>query len=210
MTEIYVGIAGVLIFAGIGFQRGWLQEVATLGGLLAGWATTLIAGPAVLGLANRLGLMIRFSLAGGFDSTEPAGILRELRETPLIDPAKPGVLLCFLFVALAAASYYAASRWIDGAATTTSRILGVLVAIGNGVVLVYPVLGFLAPIVRSGPADLLVLNPITIILGDYLLSVLLLGVVLAIGIALISSGRIGKRAVPGGSRRPARARASSS
>lgn len=210
MTEIYVAVAGVLVFAGIGFQRGWLREVATLGGLLVGWAVNLAIGPPALGLVNRIWLMLRFTAGGGFDTMAPGPLLQQLRQSPLIDPRHPGVLLGLIFLAFTGGSYYAASRWVAGATASASRVLGALVALGNGFLLSYLMLTYLSPVVQTELFDSSVLDHLAAALGDYLLSVLLVGIAVAVGVALVSSGRIGKHPEPRSSSRAARARAPSS
>ncbi|HLZ08398.1 MAG TPA: hypothetical protein VKT80_07425, partial [Chloroflexota bacterium] len=75
----YIVLAIIIGLAALGFQRGWLREIATLGGLLVAWLCVTSLGGIVIGAVNRLALIARFTLAGGFDSPAPGGLLDALR-----------------------------------------------------------------------------------------------------------------------------------
>ena len=124
--EVYVLGAVGLVFAAIGFQRGWLREVATIGGLLASWLFIVVVGPLLVWLVNRVAMMIRFMFTGGFDSSAADALLRHLRESPLVNPAEPTAVVGVALIALVAAAYLASNRWVEGAGALNGRILGSL------------------------------------------------------------------------------------
>jgi len=202
VTELYVLGAIGLVFAAIGFQRGWLREVATLGGVLFAWLIIVVVGPILVAFVNRLALMARFTLAGGFDSSVPGVILVRLREAPLVDPRQPTAVLGIALIALVASAYLASNHWVEGAGSTTGRAIGILASIANGYLVLYLALRYLLPANGNYPV-LHVLTQIANALGSFLPTVLLGGVIVTISLALLSSRRPTGR---GSSRSPSRAR----
>jgi hypothetical protein len=192
----YVVIVAVVLFAILGFQRGWLRETASLAGLLVAWLAVLTLGETFVAFANRLFLMTRFTLAGGYDSLSPGVILDSLRREPLIDPRHPDVILGILFLALAVGSFVVVSRIAPEASAASARALGLLVGVANGYLVSYLALRFLVPAARFGLA--LPLNPGDAVesLGQSLPTLLLAGVVIAIAISLFSSHRVGGKTAP--------------
>lgn len=191
MIYTYLVVVAVVVFAILGFQRGWLREISSLAGLLVAWLAVLALGEAFVAFANRLFLMTRFTIAGGYDSSSPGVILDALRREPLIDPRHPDVILGILFVALALGSFLVASRIAPTASAASARALGMLVGVANGYLVSYLALRFLIPAARFGFS--LPLNPGDAVesLGQSLPTLLLAGVVIAIAISLFSSHRIG-------------------
>jgi hypothetical protein len=189
---IVVAVA-VLLFGLLGFRRGWLREVSTLAGLLVAWLILVAAASPIINVLNRLYWMIRFTAAGGFDSDSPAAVVQELRHQPLVDPRHPGVFLAALFCILAVVAFVAANRFAPPAASAAARGIGVLVGIANGYLVAYLGLRYLSGAGLAGP--LLSANPTGVVdlLSRYLPTVLLVGVVLAIAIALLSSRQLGGR-----------------
>jgi hypothetical protein len=187
----YLVLVGIVLFALVGFQRGWLQEVATLGGLLLAWLIVLALGGLFVAGINRVVLMARFTIDDGFDSPAPGAMLETLRRMPALDPRHPDVVLGILFVGLATAAFLAAQRFAPPASSGAARALGVLVGIANGYLVCYLALRFLVPAARLG-FDLpnLPTSGATT-LGQYLPTLLLVGVLVTIGLALVSSKRIG-------------------
>jgi hypothetical protein len=187
----YPVILAIVLFALLGFLRGWLREVATLGGLLLGWLIVLALGGAFVAIINRLVLIARFTALGGFDSASPGVLLETLRREPLIEPRHPDVVLGALFIVLAAAAFLAPLRFAPPVAAFSGRVLGVLFGLANGYLVCYLALRFLAPAARVGFAVPVLPSESELPLGQYLPTVLLVGVLLAIGLALLSSKRIG-------------------
>src|ERR671935_15967 len=87
----------LLGFGAVGFRRGWLRELATLGGLLLCWLLLALFGLTLVAWANRLGLMAAFTWHGGFDLGDPAPLMRSLRAQPAIDPWRPELFHLVLF-----------------------------------------------------------------------------------------------------------------
>jgi hypothetical protein len=187
----YLVVAGIVLFALLGFQRGWLREVATLGGLLLGWLIALALGGAFVATVNRIVMMARFTLAGGFDSTSPGILLEALRREPLIEPRHPDLVIGALFIVLAAAAFLAAMRFAPSVATFSGRALGFLVGMANGYLVCYLALRFLVPAARVSFAVPVLPTEAELPLGQYLPTVLLAGVLVTIGLALLSGKRIG-------------------
>jgi len=184
--EVYVLGAVGLVFAAIGFQRGWLREVATIGGLLASWLFIVVVGPLLVWLVNRVAMMIRFLFAGGFDSSAADALLRHLRESPLVNPAEPTAVVGVALIALVAAAYLASNRWVEGAGALNGRILGALAALANGYLVLYLALRYLLPPQGSFPV-LHGLTQVANALGSFLPTALLGGVIVTIGLALLST-----------------------
>ena len=189
MIYPYVVLVIIIGLAALGFLRGWLREIATLGGLLVAWLCVTSLGGIVVGIVNRLALIARFTLEGGFDSPAPAGLLDLLRRTPVVDPRRADTFLGVLFVVLAIAAYVAASRFAPVSGAASGRALGALLGLANGYLVSYVGLRYLAPGARSG-LDL-ALFPASLVdgLGRYLPTLLIAGVVITIAIALMSSRR---------------------
>jgi hypothetical protein len=196
VSATYVVIAAVLLFGLLGFKRGWLREVPTLAGLLIAWLILLVAASPLIDLVNRADLMLRFTLQGGFDSASPGTLLQELRHSPLVDPRHSGEFLGVLFGVLAVVAFVAASRFGPAPAGAAARGLGVLVGIANGYLVSYLGLRYLAPAARVGPILSAGPGSVADLLAQYLPTLLLVGVVLAIAIALLSSHRLGGRSNP--------------
>ena len=202
MILSYLVIGVLAVFGVIGFWRGWLREVATLAGLLVSWMLLITLGETFIGLVNRLFLMAAFTLRGGFDARDPSLLLRELRQRPLVDPRHPDLFLGLLVLLLAAAAFAAANRLVARASGWSAQGLGALVGVANGYLIAYLSLHYLAPAQPAGLAPGVNAWSVAETLGQYLPTVLLVGVGLAVVIALISSRRLSGRSSP----RPARSK----
>jgi hypothetical protein len=189
----YLIVAGIVVFGVLGFRRGWLREVATLGGLLLAWLIVLVLGAAFVAFVNRLWLIGRFTVLGGFDTTNPEVLLEYLRRAPLIDPRHPDVVLGLVFVFLTGAAFFAANRFAPAATAPSARALGFLIGMATGYLVCYLGLRFLVPAARLGLALPINVGDAADSLGQYLPTLLLAGVVIAIVIALLSSKRLGAR-----------------
>lgn len=194
----------VLLFGGLGFRRGWLREVSTLAGLLVAWLILVVAPGPLINVLNRLYWMVQFTLGGGFDSDSPGAVLQELRHQPLVDPRHAGVFPGVLFGVLAVVAFVAASRFAPPASGAASRSIGVLLSIANGYLVSYLGLRYLVGAGLAG--NLLSARPSGIVdlLSKYLPTVLLVGVVVAIAIALLSSRQLGARPNPPAASGPAK------
>ena len=189
MIYPYVVLGIIVVVAALGFQRGWLREIATLGGLLVAWLCVTSLGGIVISVVNRLALIARFTLEGGFDSPAPGGLLDVLRRTPVVDPRRADTFLGVVFVVLAIVAFVVAGRFAPASGAASGRALGVLIGLANGYLVSYVGLRYLAPSARSG-LDL-ALFPASLVdgLGRYLPTLLIAGVVITIAIALLSSRR---------------------
>lgn len=193
MSLTYGVIAAVVLFGLLGFQRGWLRELPTLAGLLIAWLIVLVGSGSIVDFVNRADLILQFNLKDGFDAASPGALIQELRRSPLVDPRHPGAFAGILFCVLAVIAFVAASRFAPPAAGAASRGLGALLGVANGYLVAYLGLRYLIPTGRVGPVIAAGPGSIVDLLGQYLPTLLLVGVVLAIAIALLSSRRLGPR-----------------
>lgn len=189
MTVWYALGAVLLAFAAFGAYRGWLREVATLGGLLLTWSIVLVIGRALVQLVDRLYLMATFTLWGGFDARSPDALIETLRRNPLVNPSHPEVVFAVLFLLLAVVSIAAPQRYVAPARSLRGRILGAFVGLTNGYLAVYLALRFLAPGLGLKVASLEGIGGVTTLLERNLTTLLIVGVVLIVGLALMSSTR---------------------
>jgi hypothetical protein len=116
----------LLAFGTLGFRRGWVRELATLGGVLLGWVIVAALGLTLVDWANRLVLIARFTWAGGFDLADPSGLLRALRAEPAIDPWRPELFLLVVFALGVAAAYVAGGKLATRPGGTPDAVLGAL------------------------------------------------------------------------------------
>jgi len=179
----------LLGFGALGFKRGWVRELATLGGLLLTWLFLALFGPTLVAWANKLGLIVAFTWRGGFDLADPAPVMRALRAQPAIDPWRPELFHLVLFAAGAFAAYRASGRLAGRPRVTAESVLGVLAGALNGYVLAYVVLDYLRIGQRlPGAFGLAGLDTVGV-LGSNVATVAILVVVGAVGIALVSGLR---------------------
>jgi hypothetical protein len=193
MMLTYALIGVLVVFAALGAWRGWLREVATLAGLLVAWLILILVGDRVVGAANQLVLMLRFTLAGGFDRVSADPLLRQLRLRPAIDPAHPDLFLAVLFGVLAIGVYVGVNRLVAGPTAQVGRALGAMIGVANGYLIAFLLLRYLAPAARLRLPLALPVAGLANQLGSYLPTILVAGVLLAIVIALVSSGHLGAR-----------------
>jgi hypothetical protein len=201
----YLVVAILVGFGALGFWRGWLREVTTLAGLLVAWMAVVAIGDALIAVANRVSLIVRFTLRGGFDLAAPDGLLQALRQSPAVDPRRPETFLGLLFAALALLAYLAATRFAPPPRSVAGRALGVLVGLANGYLVSYLGLRYFVPAAHLSLPIALGASQVADTLGRYLSTLLVVGVIAAIGIALLSSGRLSARGSrSGGSRAKSR------
>lgn len=176
----YWPIALALVaFGAIGVRRGWVREVATLGGLLLTWLIVFAFGITIVGWVNRAALVLSFTWAGGFDAADPLLLVRTLKAAPLIDPWRPEALYFALFSFGGGVAYLAGNRLTARVTSSSEMVLGALAGGLNGYVLAYVGLGYL-----RGPA-----NDGFVLLGSYGTMLVVAAVVAAVAFALVSSLR---------------------
>ncbi|MGH2461489.1 MAG: hypothetical protein ACRDIY_21750 [Chloroflexota bacterium] len=202
MSYSYLIFAALVIFGAVGFWRGWLREVVTLASLLVVWMILDALGQTLVGFVNRVYLTLGFVARDGVDAAHPTALIQALRQNPLVDPRHPDFFLGVLLTVAVISIYFAASRFVAPAAGWSAQALGVLVGFANGYVVTYLGFRFFAPGARFELAFSLSPNGVADSLGRLLPTVLVAGVVLAVGIALLS----GRRAASRGSGRPAAGR----
>lgn len=203
MIYSYLVMGALLLFGALGFWRGWLREIATLAGLLLCWMLLVSIGETFVSFVNRVQMIVVFVVRDGFDAGQPGALIQAIRRHPLVDPRHPDFFLGVLLAILTVALFLAANRFVAPAAGWSSQALGALVGLANGYLLTYLAFRYFAPSARINLA--VSVNPSSVGdgLGQYLPTVLVAGVILAIGIALLSSRRLSPRA---GSRAPGRSR----
>lgn len=171
----------------LGLRRGWVREVATLGGLLGAWLILTVAGPVLVDGANRLALMFAFTWFGGFDDYDPAGLLNALRAMPAIDAWHAEWFYMVLFVVAVVAAYLASGRIAQPARATSDSLLGALAGGLNGYLASYVLFERLsAGRTALGQAGLVDAPPL---LGGHLTTVVVVGVVSAVALALVGAQR---------------------
>ena len=176
----------LLAFGTLGFRRGWVRELATLGGVLLSWLIVVALGLTLVDWANRLVLIVRFTWDGGFDLADPTGLLRTLRAAPAIDPWRPEVFLLVVFAIGVVAAYYLGGRFAAGPGATSDAVLGTLAGALNGYVLAYVVLSYLG-VGQRLPTP--VGSATTELVGPHLTTVAIVVVAGAVGIALMTGLR---------------------
>jgi hypothetical protein len=176
----------LIAFAGFGFWHGWLREATTLAGLLLTWSLVLFVGRALIGFLNRLYLILVFTVQGGFDSRAPGAMIDALRRSPPIDPRHPELVFAVLFVALLAVTYLGSFRYVARVDTLKGRLLGALVGLADGYLVVYLALRFVAPVLGLG-LQWSGFAVASAVLERNLTTLLVVGVCLIVGIALLSS-----------------------
>jgi hypothetical protein len=200
----YLIVVVLVGFGALGVWRGWLREVATLAGLLVAWMAVVAVGGALIDLTNRVSLMVTFTLRGGFDSRAPDVLLQTLRQNPAVDPRRPELFLGLLFGALALLAFLAASRFAVPSRSLAGRALGALLGLANGYLVAYLGLRYFLPAARVNLPIVANAAQVDDVLGRYLSTLLVVGVIVAIGIALLSSGRLSARGSRGASRAKSR------
>lgn len=179
-----VGVV-IVVFGVVGFVRGWYRETLALAGLVVGWTLVLLGGKVLVTLVDRAYLMIAYAVRGGFDTSDPGGLLRQLRANPLVDPAHPEPLYAVVFAVVVVLAYGAGTRYGAAADGLHSQLLGVPVGLLNGYLLSYALLKYAAPAAIGeglvSTADLV---------GRYVTLVLAAGAVVSIGlVATMLRGR---------------------
>jgi hypothetical protein len=179
----------LLAFGALGFRRGWVRELATLGGLLLSWLFLALFGLTLVGWANKLGLMVAFTWRGGFDLADPTPLMRALKAQPAIDPWRPELFHLVLFAAGALLAYVASGRLVARPRVTAESVLGALAGALNGYLLAYVLLDYLR-IGQRLPGGLgLVGGDAVGVLGRHVATVAIVVVVGAVGIALLTGLR---------------------
>ncbi|MBI2940786.1 MAG: hypothetical protein HYY04_10150 [Chloroflexi bacterium] len=177
-------------FGAVGFQRGWLREITTLGVLLLGWLILAALGWDIVLATNKAYLALQFTLVGGFDAVDANALLRQLRAQPLINPRSPDLFLAFLYVLAAAGGYYAGQRLAPPRRTLSTQALGALGGAVNGYLITYVLVRYASPEARLSVSFNLTTGTIADTLGQYLSALLLAGIILAIALALLSAIRV--------------------
>ena len=191
---VALAIAGLL-----GARRGWVRELALLGGVLFTWLAVVALGFSLLSWANKIVLMLRFTWMGGFDAADPAPLLRALRLAPPIDPWHPQLFYAFLFAFGVLSAYLASTRVGSRAESVSDVALGALAGALNGYVISYVLLEQLQPSVAAGgPLDGFA------VLAQHLPIVVIAAVVGVVAIALLASLRGGALDAPAERPRPSR------
>jgi hypothetical protein len=169
----------LLAFGAIGLRRGWVRELATLGGILFAWLIVFAFGLTIVGWVNRLGLIASFTWSGGFDAADPSLLLRALKAAPAIDPWHPEPLYFAVFALGAGLAYLGGNRLAARVTSSSEAVLGALAGGLNGYVLSYVALGYL----RGSSSEGFTL------LGSYGTTLVVAAVIAAVAFALMSSLR---------------------
>ncbi len=183
MTEavLVLGLVVTVAFAAIGLARGWRREAWTLGALVAVWLLALAAGGAVVGLVNGAGRSLGFVLAGGLTARNPDAIWRELTARPLVDPARPELLIAALFAIAVVASYVVPTSKTRPAAGFGDRFVGLAMGCVNGYLIACAVLKYGVP-TTLGPGSRVAVE----MFGRFALLALGVAVVVLAGYAWLS------------------------
>lgn len=187
MIYQYLLLVLLVGMSALGFWRGWLREIGLTAGLLIVWLLLIVAGTGALGFVNRAYLTVRFVLAGGVDARQPDLLLQSLRARPLVDPRHPEVFLGIAFVVLAGTMFAATHRFIAPAGSRSAQLLGLLIGLANGYLVAYFAFHYFAPSAHIRLPLAMAVTDVADVLGANLATILIVGVVIAIAIALLSS-----------------------
>jgi len=127
-----LGVVVTIAFAVIGLARGWRREAWTLGALVVVWLLALVANGAVVSLVNGAGRLLGFVLAGGLAARDSDAIWRDLAARPLVDPARPELLIAALFAVAVVASYIAPAARVGREPRFGDRFVGLAMGCVNG------------------------------------------------------------------------------
>ncbi len=132
LALLVLGLAVTIAFSAIGLARGWRREAWTLGAIAVVWLLALAAGPVLVGLVNAAGRSLGFVLSGGLAASDPAPIWRGLAARPLVDPARPELLMAALFSAAVVASYAVPGSRGQTPSSFGDRFVGLAMGCVNG------------------------------------------------------------------------------
>lgn len=182
-------LLALLAFGTLGYFRGWIRELAALGGVLFVWLVVVAFGLTLVGWANKVALIVTFSWQGGFESTDPLTMIRELRTNPLLDPWQPEWFYVVVFLIGVVATYLASGRMVSRIRGVNDSLLGALAGALNGYVISYVLLGYIQATAglygsAAGPT-----REAFGFLGGYLTTLAVAVVVGVVAIALLGSSR---------------------
>ena len=182
-------IVALVICGAIGFRRGWIRELASLGFILLAWLLVVLVGSSIMSFANRVVLMAEFSWSGGFDSVDPSAILRGLKAQPPIDPSRPEWFYGILFAIGVSAAYFAANRVGASGKSFSESVLGTLAGALNGYLISFVLLEYAQKASQVGARAANATSDWPLLPGGYLTTIAIVVVVGAVSIALISMVR---------------------
>lgn len=182
-------IVALVICGAIGFHRGWIRELATLGLILLSWLLVVLVGYGIMSLGNRIALMVQFTWSSGFDSGDPAALLRSLKAIPLIDPSHPEWFYGILFAIGVLAAYLGANRVGATGGIFSESILGALAGALNGYLISFVLLDFVQKTSQAGVRAGSVPSDWPVLPGGNLTTVAIVVVIGIVAIALSSKLR---------------------
>ena len=164
----------VLVFAVLGFMRGWRREILSVAFILAAVLVTGIGG----GTAVAQLIFVRIPLA----FQDP----NNLQKPPAPNTTEIAVATALTFIALIIIGYLIGNKVFPKPSTPAERVWGVIPGIIAGLA-IYFTISQIAPALTKGPAiGLLVSSPNQNVIGNSLLLIFIVLVVLVI-IGLITS-----------------------
>ena len=179
-------VLALMVCGAIGFRRGWIRELASLGFILLAWLLVVLVGFSIVRFANRLVLMAEFASSGGFDSADPSALLRGLKATPLIDPSRPEWFYGVLFAIGVSTAYLMANRVGAIGKTLSESILGMLAGALNGYLISFVLLEYAQKAAHVGGRSTSGTSDWALLPGGYLTTIAIVVVVGAVAISLTS------------------------
>ncbi len=186
LPTIWPVIVALVICGAIGFRRGWIRELATLGLILLAWLLVVLVGYGVVSFTNRIALMQGFAWSGGYDSLDPAALLRGLKAMPLIDPTHPEWFYGILFAIGVLVAYLGANRVGAVGGAFSESILGMLAGALNGYVISFVLLDYAQRTSQAGGRSANAASDWPVLAGGYLTTIAIVAVIAVVGIALTS------------------------
>jgi hypothetical protein len=195
--EVAIIVGALFLFGLLGYWRGWLREITSLGVIAVSWLLLQVLGTTVVGWVNQAYVILAFTIRGGFESSDPNWVLRSARLGVPIEVSRPEAFYGLLLLIVAGVTFAIGGRKIAPPRRLVDQVLGAMAGMLNGYAVLYLVSGLLASERRLGMPIVTILRGLEQTLEQYLTSVIIGAVTVLVIAALAGSTRLpfqGKRA----------------